>query len=148
MFLLDEVDKMVKGWGGDPAAAMLEVLDPSRTIPSRTTTSICPTTCPDVFFIATANTLETIPGPLLDRMEVITLTGYTEDEKFHIAKDYLVPKQLEQHGLTGKLEIGDEVLHLSSRASTPARPACAIFSARSRRCAGCTSEAVLEGGRR
>ena len=110
VFLLDEVDKMVKGWNGDPASALLEVLDPEQNDTFQDHYLDLPYNLSDVFFIATANSTENIPQPLLDRMEVITLSGYTQQEKYHIAKDYLVPKQLELHGLTGKLVLEDQTL--------------------------------------
>ncbi|MCP8617031.1 endopeptidase La [Salirhabdus salicampi] len=111
VFLLDEIDKMASDFRGDPSSAMLEVLDPEQN-----------STFSDHFieehydlsktmFIATANNLATIPGPLLDRMEVISIAGYTEVEKMHIAKEHLLPKQLKENGLSkGDLQIRDEAL--------------------------------------
>ncbi|AQZ64534.1 ATP-dependent protease La Type I [[Actinomadura] parvosata subsp. kistnae] len=100
--LLDEVDKVGADYRGDPTAALLEVLDPAQNHTFRDHYLEVELDLSDVLFLATANVLEAIPGPLLDRMEVVTLDGYTEDEKVAIARDHLLPRQLELAGLTAE----------------------------------------------
>ncbi|MCK1714670.1 MULTISPECIES: endopeptidase La [unclassified Bradyrhizobium] len=113
VMMLDEIDKMGRGVQGDPSAAMLEVLDPEQNGTFRDNYLGVPFDLSRVVFITTANMLDQIPGPLLDRMEVISLAGYTEDEKLEIARRYLVRRQLEANGLTAdQAEIEPEALKL------------------------------------
>jgi ATP-dependent Lon protease len=117
--LIDEIDKMGNDFRGDPASAMLEVLDPEQNRTFRDHYLDLPFDLSKVLFICTANTTDTIPGPLLDRMDVISLSGYTEDEKLGIAKRYLVPKQIKAHGLEAKrMAITDNALRLVVREYT------------------------------
>ena len=99
VFMIDEIDKMGSDFRGDPSSAMLEVLDPAQNESFRDHYLDMPFDLSDVMFIATANVLDTIPGPLRDRMEIIQLAGYTVDEKRHIARRYLVPRQIRDNGL-------------------------------------------------
>jgi ATP-dependent Lon protease len=102
VFMIDEIDKMGADWRGDPSSAMLEVLDPAQNSSFRDHYLDLPFDLSQVLFICTGNQLEPIPAPLRDRMEIIELSGYTEDEKVGIARRYLVPKQVEAHGLDPK----------------------------------------------
>jgi ATP-dependent Lon protease len=111
VFLFDEMDKLGQGFHGDPASALLEVLDPAQNSDFRDHYLDAPFDLSKVLFLATANYLENIPGPLRDRMEVIELSSYTEAEKIQIAKRYLMPRQTEENGLcASKFEIDDEAL--------------------------------------
>jgi ATP-dependent Lon protease len=111
VILLDEIDKLTSGWSGDPAAALLEVLDPAQNHTFRDHYLEVDLDLSDVVFVATANTLDSIPGPLRDRLEIISVDGYTDQEKVAIARNHLLPNQLESHGLSpAKVSVSDEAL--------------------------------------
>lgn len=112
VMMLDEIDKMGRGVQGDPSAAMLEVLDPAQNHVFRDNYLGVPFDLSRVVFITTANALETIPGPLRDRMEIVQLSSYTENEKFQIARRYLVPRELEANGIAAEqVTLHDDVIH-------------------------------------
>src|SRR5699024_4225681 len=117
--LLDEVDKVGSDYRGDPAAALLEVLDPAQNHTFRDHYLEVDLDLSDVLFLATANVADTIPDALLDRMELVTLDGYTEDDKVAIARTHLVPRQLERAALTpDEAGISDEALRLIAASHT------------------------------
>ena len=112
LILLDEIDKMGNDFRGDPASAMLEVLDPEQNFAFRDHYIEVPFDLSDILFITTANDMSTIPDPLFDRMEVIELSSYTREEKFQIAKRHLIKKEMKRHGLTAKeLKIADDAIY-------------------------------------
>ena len=119
VFMLDEIDKIGADWRGDPSSALLEVLDPAQNATFVDTYLGVPFDLSQVLFIATGNTLDTIPAPLRDRMEILTLSGYTDEEKIGIALQYLIPKQLAAHGLApAELTFDREAVRLIVRRYT------------------------------
>ncbi len=119
VFMLDEIDKVGADWRGDPSSALLEVLDPAQNHTFVDNYLGVAFDLSQVLFIATANTLDTIPAPLRDRMEILQLSGYTDDEKVRIAERYLVPKQVAAHGLAGgELTIEPEAIRRIAREYT------------------------------
>ena len=126
--LLDEIDKVGSDYRGDPAAALLEVLDPAQNHTFRDHYLEVDLDLSDVLFLATANVVETIPQALLDRMELVTLDGYTEDDKIAIARDFLLPRQLERAALTADEVASPRTRCGRSRPTTPASPAYASSS--------------------
>ena len=119
LIMLDEVDKLGRDFRGDPASALLEILDPEQNNTFRDNYLDLPFDLSKVFFITTANTLDTIPQPLLDRMEVLRLAGYIEEEKMEIARRYLIPRQRQQAGLTEEqFQITDEAVQAIIRSYT------------------------------
>jgi ATP-dependent Lon protease len=116
VIMLDEVDKVGADWRGDPSSALLEVLDPEQNYNFRDNYLDLPFDLSRVMFIATANALEPIPAPLRDRMEILELSGYTEEQKLHIARNYLLPKQIEANGLKpDEISVDDDTLRRIAR---------------------------------
>ena len=135
VILLDEVDKVGADWRGDPSSALLEVLDPAQNHSFRDHYLDVELDLSGVLFIATANMAETIPGPLLDRMEVVRFDGYTTEEKVAIARGYLLPRQLKRNGLhDDEVALDDCVIRTRSCPTTPVRRACETSSASSASC--------------
>ncbi|WP_344056262.1 endopeptidase La, partial [Sphaerisporangium rubeum] len=145
--LLDEVDKVGADYRGDPTAALLEVLDPAQNHTFRDHYLEVELDLSDVLFLATANVLESVPGPLLDRMEIVTLDGYTEDEKVAIARDHLLPRQLDKAGLTADdVTIDDEALRRLAGEYTREAGVRSLERAVARVLRKVTAKAALETG--
>ena len=134
--MLDEIDKVGADWRGDPSSALLEVLDPAQNHTFRDHYLEVDLDLSDVVFVATANVIDTIPGPLLDRMEIVSLDGYTEDEKVAIARDHLLPRQRERNAVRDDpaRSWSPTTRCGASSPTTPARRACAASSAPSASC--------------
>jgi ATP-dependent Lon protease len=148
VFMLDEVDKIGADWRGDPASALLEVLDPEQNREFRDHYLDVPFDLSQVLFICTANQLDTIPAPLRDRMEIIFIPGYTETEKFHIAMGYLIPRQLRENGLLpGEITFTEAAVRRIIR-NTPARRGSGTWNGPSGGCAARWPPASPRGPRR
>ena len=137
LMLLDEIDKVSSDYKGDTASALLEVLDSEQNNKFTDHYVELPIDLSEVLFIATANDVQTIPRPLLDRMELIEISSYTENEKMHIAREHLFPKQLAANGLKPEqLSISDKAMAEIISGLHPGRPASAVWRERSARSAG------------